>query len=93
MAALIELDEALADLRIESGAEDVDVVGKIAAAHGIVMKYVKYPVIEELRSEDVDVLRIAEILVLRNLFDEQNSDPLTDGVKAILHGYRDPTLA
>jgi len=93
MASLISLADAKTDLRVTSTDDDNDVTLKMNMATEIVVDYIKRPD----HGWDVDtspyLIKAAIILVLRNLFDEENSDPLTDGVKAILHRFRDPALA
>lgn len=94
MAALVTLDQAKADLGIlDDTSRDAEVTSKINAAHGIVMKHIKFIDLDALQAEDVDGIRAAEWLVLRSLFFGETENPLSEAVKALLSGYRDPTLA
>lgn len=91
--ALVSLADAKADLRILGSGEDVDIQNKLNTAEAIVVDYLKRPDHGWTEESAPLVVKAAILLVLRNLFDEQNSDPITPGVVSILFRQRDPTLA
>lgn len=93
MVALVTLAQIKTDLRVEGNDDDVDLTLKLAAATEIVIDYIKRPDHGWTEPTAPFLIKAAIILVVRNLFDVENSNPITDGVKSILHRYRDPALA
>lgn len=91
--ALLTLAEAKTDLRVEGNDEDADVTLKMEAATEIVIDYIKQPDHTWTAADCPFLIKAAVMLVLRNLYDAQDAHPLTEGVKAILHRFRDPALA
>lgn len=95
MAALVTLAEVKADLNILNADRDTELTLKAELATDIVMGYIKKDA-DELYWDDETVpyrVKAAVLLVVRSLFNDDNADPLTEGVKAILHRDRDPALA
>lgn len=93
MAVVLSLADVKADLRVSGNDQDADITLKLSAAHGIIMKHIKHPDLDTWDVADIDVLRAAELIVVRNLFDEDSPEPLSPPVRALLEGFRDPTLA
>ena len=83
------------DLAPESPAGPVDLLltSKILEASDIVADYIK--LLDHGWDEDTapPSIKAAVKLVLNVLYDHPDQDPLTMGVKSILHRYRDPALA
>jgi hypothetical protein len=96
---LVTDTEARLHLRIdgapESPAGPVDqlLTTKILQASDIVADYIKS--LDHGWDEDTapPSIKAAVLLVLNALYDRPDQDPLTAGVKSILHRYRDPALA
>jgi hypothetical protein len=104
---LVSTARAKDHLRVAGVRFDADIDFKIQAASHIVLDYLKiyppdfYSPVGSATWEDWDadgapeLVQAATLLVLGELFEsrESASDPLSAGVKAILHRYRDPAMA
>lgn len=96
---LVTLAEARVHLRVDGETEnplgpiDQDITNKILQASDIVTDYIKQPDHEWTEEDAPPLIKAAVLLVLSKLFDAPMDDPLPDGVKNILHRYRDPALA
>jgi hypothetical protein len=91
--------EARGHLRIDgtpesppSAADDI-LTMYILQASGIVIDYIKQYDHTWDATTAPPLIKAAVLLVLNVLYDTPNHDPLTTGVKAILHRYRDPAVA
>jgi hypothetical protein len=93
MASLVTLIEAKAHLRVLASDQDTDITAKALAASDIVIDYIKRPDHEWTDADAPPLIKAAILLVLGNLFFEREGAMITDGVKSILHRYRDPALA
>ena len=93
--ALVTLAEVKADLNILNADRDTELTLKAELATDIVMGYIKKDAAEEYWDDETVPYRIkaAVLLVVRSLFNDDNADPLSESVKAILHRDRDPALA
>jgi hypothetical protein len=91
--------EARLHLRIDSaGASPPDAVDsavtmKILQASDIVIDYIKRYDHDWDDATAPPLIKAAVLLVLGTLYDRSNENPLSPGVIAILHRYRDPSLA
>jgi len=65
----------------------------IMSASGIVIDYIKFYEHVWDTTTAPPLIKAAVLLVLNVLYDDPTADPLTPGVKSILHRYRDPALA
>jgi hypothetical protein len=92
--------EARGHLRIDEdvpesppGQADLLLTSKILQASDIVADYIKQ--LDHAWDEDSapPSIKAAVLLVLNVIYDHPEQDPLTTGVKSILHRYRDPALA
>lgn len=96
---LVSAAEARLHLRIdvepESPAGPVDLLldMKILQASEIVTDYIKTPEHDWTEYTAPPLIKAAVLLVLGVIYDHPTDDPLTVGVKNILHRYRDPALA
>lgn len=93
MAALVTLAEAKAHLRILSTDQDGLIGTQANAATDIVIDYIKRPDHGWTDGTAPPLVKAAILLVLGGLFAEREGATITDGVKSILHRYRDPALA
>lgn len=94
---LITIERAKRHLRIDDNNLDVEVTDQIESASAIVIDYLKInqTVVDEWELNGTPPLVAAAILlVLGELFKERESgsDPLSKGVKNLLHRLRDPAL-
>lgn len=95
---LVDLESAKQQVRRDDDADDDRIVDLIRDASVIVLQFMKI-------SEDsysgtdgnlVDVplpVRRATLLVIEEMYDRPENDPLTPAVRSILHRMRDPALA
>lgn len=91
--ALISLAEAKADLRVLDDESDDDIQLKADLASAIILDYLKVAP-EKWDADSVPFpVKAAIILALRNLFDDDDADPLTVQIMAIVERFRDPALA
>lgn len=96
---LVTDDEARLHLRIDGAMESppnaVDrlLTMKILQASDIVADYIKQLDHEWDADTAPPTIKAAVLLVLNVIYDSPDQDPLTIGVKSILHRYRDPALA
>jgi len=83
------------DVDVESPPGPVDLLleMKILQASDIVADYIKYLDHPWTETDAPPLIKAAVLLVLSVLYDNPELDPLTVGVKSILHRYRDPALA
>lgn len=93
MAALVTLAEAKSHLRVLNSDQDTDIGMKAEAASDIVTDYIKRPDHEWTDADAPALIKAAILLVLGDLFNDREGAGLSEGVKAILHRYRDPALA
>jgi hypothetical protein len=94
--ALVTDEEARLHLRVDevpTTPTDLLLVMKILQASEIVTDYIKVYEHDWTSSSAPPLIKAAVLLVLTMLYDHPSEDPLTAGVKNILHRYRDPTLA
>lgn len=101
---LVEYDDVLRRLRIGAEADESDIQAMIYQASAIVMKHLKLTSLPDAWLQtngspslfDVpDDIQTATMLVIGNLekYRDGEKDPLTAGVKSLLNGHRDPSLA
>lgn len=96
---LVTFTEARNHLRVDGAVEsplgpiDQDIDEKILQASHIVTDYIKRPEHGWTDADAPPLIKAAVLIVLSVLFDRPGEDPLTPGVKNILHRYRDPALA
>lgn len=93
MASLLKLSEARLNLRIIDESSDEELALKSEMASAIVVDFIKRPNHGWTEDTAPYLVKAAIALVLQSLFDDLGTDPLTDGVKSILHRFRDPTIA
>ena len=95
---IVDLETAKQHLKVVDDADDDNIFRKLAEAEAIVLDYLKIPA----SSYDIDaspyveppkMVRAAILLVLENLYDRPEQDPLSNAVRSILHRSRDPALA
>ncbi len=98
---LVDFDDVKAHLRITGNEEDDAIDALIVTASSIVMDYLKKTPEEAWGSGDPvvvavpGVVKAATMLVIGTLYKdrEADSDPLGEGVRALLMRQRDPALA
>jgi len=105
LIALISLEAAKQHLRVEGADfDEADLHKKIAQASAIVLNHLK---IDTLPDEGIpsdpptgpakgDAIEAAALLVLGELWEQREStgaEPLSEGVRNLLIGLRDPSLA
>lgn len=96
---LVTDTEARLHLRIDGQPEsppgpiDQLLTMKILQASDIVADYIKRLDHEWTEDTAPPLIKAAVLLVLNVIYDNPENDPLTTGVKNILHRYRDPALA
>jgi hypothetical protein len=92
-------DEARQHLRLDDPAEsppsaaDQMLTSKILQASDIVVDYIKRYDHEWDADTAPSLIKAAVLGVLTMLYDHPEDDPLTAGVKNVLHRYRDPAIA
>jgi hypothetical protein len=105
MASLVTLTQAKAHLRVDHDLDDADIASKIEQASAIVLDYLK---LQSEPSEWTNasegsppgtgvpaLIQAATLLIVGELYAkrEASADALSDGVRALLHRYRDPAFA
>lgn len=96
---LVTLLEAKRHLRLDGDIESPlsetyqEAESKILQASHIVMDYIKRPADEWDDVSAPPLIKAAVLLVMNVLYDHPEDDPITVGVRSILHRYRDPALA
>jgi hypothetical protein len=96
---LVTFLDARTHLRVDGAVEsplgliDQDIEDKILQASHIVTDYIKRPDHGWTDEDAPPLIRAAVLIVLTMLFDKPEEDPLSPGVKSILHRYRDPAIA
>jgi hypothetical protein len=93
LTVLITLHQAKAQARVEHDEHDSDMLLKASSASAIVLNYLKYPDLDWTDRSVPDDVRAAVLLVFQHLYERAEGDPLSEGVKSLLHRHRDPTLA
>ena len=97
--ALVTDREARLHLHIDAtpesppGEADDLITMKIAHASNIVADYIKNPGNGWTAETAPLLIKAATLLVLGVIYDDAAADPLTPGVKNILHRWRDPAMA
>lgn len=93
MAALVTLAEAKNHLRLDGDFEDEFVELRAEMATDIVIDYIKRPEHEWTDADAPPLIKAAVLLMLGVLNEEREGATIPDGVKSILHRYRDPAIA
>lgn len=95
---IVNLQEAKQHLRVDIDDDDDNIVLKRDQAEAIVIDYLKL----DAGTYDIDAspytappkpVTAAILMVLTNLYDNPDQDPLSVAVRSILHRLRDPALA
>lgn len=95
--SFITLSDARAELRIDDELHDDYLTKLIARTDAILLTYVDF------ESEDAfyyeygsgpkhDIMECAAAMVIRNLYDNGDADPLTDNVRQVLRPVRQPRV-
>jgi len=91
--ALVTIEQAKADLRIDDTDHDDDVQLKLDMATGIILDYCKVPA-NKWTSDTVPFsVKASIILALRSLYDDEASNPISPAVIALLGRQWDPAFA
>lgn len=95
---IVDLEKAKQHLHIVDDNDDENIVTKLEQASAIVLDYLK--VDEDTYSLDASPyveapkgVQAATLLVLENLYDRSDEDPISNAVRSLLHRLRDPALA
>lgn len=91
--ALLTLDQAKADLRIDDSDHDVDVQLKLDMATGIILDYCKVAPDKWTADTVPFPVKASIVLALRSLYDDDQANPLSPAIEALLERQRDPALA
>lgn len=95
--SFLTIEDARAELRIDDESEDDYLTKLIARTDTILLAYVDF------ESEDAfyyeygsgpkhDIMECAAAKVIRNLYDNGDADPLSDGVRQLLRQVRTPRV-
>ena len=95
---IVDLETAKQHLHVIDDADDDNIFRKLEEASAIVLDYLKldddaYAIDASPYVEPPKMVRVAVLLVLENLYDRPEEDPLSNAVRSILHRKRDPALA
>lgn len=95
---LVDLETTKRHLRRDDDDDDDRIVRTIRRASAIVLDFLKISDDSYSGTDGnlADVLLIVEqatLLVIENLYDHPEQDPLSEAVRSILHRMRDPALA
>lgn len=95
---IVDLETVKRNLHIVADDDDENLVMLLESASDIVVDFLKL----DVGTYDIDAspyvappkpVEVAVLLVLGNLYDKPNEDPLTVAVRSVLHRLRDPALA
>lgn len=95
---LVDLESAKRHLRRDDDDDDTRIVATIHQASAIVLDFLKISQ-DSYSGTDGDLFGVplmveaATLLVIENLYDHPEIDPLSEAVRSILHRLRDPALA
>jgi len=98
MAALVSLQTAMAHLREDDPAVEIDVQTKLDDAEGVVIDYLKRPSHGWTEETVPGPVRSSILLALGTLYGvreagAEESDPISPAVVSLLRRLRDPALA
>lgn len=93
MASLITMEEAKDALRVLDNDHDSDIELRMHAASEMVLQYANQSDPAWTDETAPYLIKAAIILTLQDLFSSEEPTGLTEGVKNILHRWRDPVLA
>ena len=95
MSALVTLSEMKVQLRLTDTDHDTELQNWIDLAHSKIVRHIKSDdeTVGSLEADQLENVKLAEILAVRALFEGDATAPLTDTVRAVLVDLRDPTLA
>lgn len=98
MTMLVDLETVKAHLRRDDDDDDERIVQTTERASAIVLDYLKISQDSyggtDGNLDDVPMMvEAATLVVIENLYDHPEIDPLTDAVRSILHRMRDPAMA
>lgn len=96
--ALVTLDQAKRQLRIDYDDENADLTMKMEQASAIIVDYIKRPDHGWTEENVPPLVQAAILLVLTDLWDRRNGSNKDDSilsrtVRDLLERYRDPALA
>lgn len=91
--SLVTLLEAQNHLREWDEEFEAEITLKASMATDIVTDYANQSDPDWTEETAPPLIKAAVLLVLRVLYDDSDAHPLNEGVKMILHRYRDPALA
>lgn len=96
--SFISLDDARTELRIDSEEQDDYLQKLVDRTDAILLAYIDFETEEAFYYEygqdtpKGDVVEAAAAMVIRNLYDNGDADPLSDGVKMLLRQVRAPRV-
>lgn len=93
MLSLISMDEAKMHLRIDDLESDADIETKAVMATAIIVDYIKNPDHGWTVETVPQVIKVAVLLMLAQLFSDRENATITDPIKNLLHRQRDPSIA
>lgn len=94
---IISLALAKAHLRVTATAEDGLLGTYIRQAERALLEYLGFADIDAFYYEhgevNADILLLAVMLMLSELYDKRSTAPLTDAVKSVVRRFRDPVIS
>lgn len=95
---IVSLDTAKTHLRVTVDDDDDNIMLKLDQAEAIVIDFLKldegtYDLEASPYVEAPKMVTAAILLVLKQLYDHPDQDPLSTAVRSVLHRSRDPALA
>lgn len=95
---LVDLDTVKLHLRRDDDDDDERIVRTMVQASAIVLDYLKISQDSyggtDGNADDVPMMvEAATLLVIENLYDHPEIDPLSEAVRSILHRMRDPAMS
>lgn len=95
---IVDLETAKRNLHILSDDDDENLVLLLEVASAIVVDFLKldtgtYDLGASPYVEPPKPVEMAVLLVMENLYDRPDDDPLSTAVRSVLHRLRDPALA
>lgn len=95
---IVDIETAKRNLHIIDDDDDENVLLLLEAASAIVVDFLKlevgtYDIGSSPYMAPPKPVEMAVLLVLENLYDRPDEDPLSPAVRSVLHRLRDPALA
>lgn len=97
MSDFVTLDEGKTHLRITGATQDAEVQALLDTAEGIVLQYIDYSDYDAFNEangglDDYWAVEAAVKLVLTNLYDKRDEDPLSAAAMNLLRRHRAPKI-